>query len=122
MTIHPKTKLQIKMLKFLSQPGWLIFAKGSYDLNKVVDSFSAEYILLVQEKVRAEVTGLASKLKNKPMLFVIFFPFFIVFYFILLARLFATNQIVLSMLNSGRIKELIIENMKADSTVGIKIK
>jgi hypothetical protein len=105
-----KTKFFIKLLKFLAQPGRLVFAKGSYDINKVVDSFSAEYVLLIQEKVRAEVTGFSTKFRNKPVLFVVFFPFFILFYLILLLRLFATNQIVLSMLNSGKIKELIIEN------------
>lgn len=102
-------KISSKILKVVMQPGRLVFPKGSAKSVKTLDSFSLEYLLIVQEQARVELTSVPSKYRRNPLLSILLFPIFILRGFFLIFRLFIVNQIVSSYLNSHQLKELLLK-------------
>lgn len=102
------SKISSKLLKLLFQPGRLFFSKGSVDSIRTYDSFSLEYLLIVQETSRIELTSIPDKYKKNVFQSVVLFPIFLIRFFFLLIRLIIVNNIITSYLNSAQIKELLL--------------
>lgn len=91
------------------QPGRLLFPKGSARSVKTIDSFSLEYLLMVQEKARIELTSIPSKYRKNALLSILLLPVFLLRGLFLFSRLLIVNQIVKSYLNSHQLKELLLK-------------
>lgn len=102
----------IKVLKLLDQPGRLIFFRGSQKVGSTLDSFSAEYLLLVNEKLRDELCRVPNKFRTRPIQSLLLLPVLIPISFILGLRLFLANQIINSLLNSKKLSEMIYEEVQ----------
>gem|GEM_PF-5515281 len=102
-------KISSKVLMVVMQPGRLLFPKGSANSVKTLDSFSVEYLLVVQEQARVELTSVPPIYRKNALLSIILLPVFIIRGLFLFSRLLIVNQIINSYLNSHRLKELLLK-------------
>lgn len=110
-----KNKILSKLLKFLDQPGRLIFFKGNRGVDITYDSYSYEYLLLVNEKVRDELVNFPMRFKRNPIVYILLSPFTLFVVFILALRLFLANQIINSITNSKYLVEKIHEEIQKNN-------
>lgn len=92
-------KLTSKVIDFFFQPGKFFF-KGTSESEITLNSFSLEYLLLIQEKARIDVTLITVYFRKSLFLALILFPLFTVRFLFLFIRLIILNQIIKSYLKS----------------------
>lgn len=101
-------KLSSKVINFFFQPGKFFFLKGTSESETTLNSFSLEYLLLIQEKARIDVTFIPAHFRKSLFLALMLFPLFVVRFLFLFIRLMILNQIIKSYLNSHEIRRLLI--------------
>lgn len=109
-------KITSKIVKLFCQPGRLFFIKHSSKTDETLNSFSLEYLLLVQEKARTDVTIIPNHFRKSFILSVILLPIFILRFVFLFSRLVILNQIIKSYLNSSEIKHLLLKKYENHNT------
>jgi hypothetical protein len=101
---------------YFFQPGKFFFLKGTSESEITLNSFSLEYLLLIQEKARIDVTLIPFHFRKSLFLALILFPLFTVRFLFLFIRLIILNQIIKSYLNSHEIKQLLVEKYENNNT------
>jgi hypothetical protein len=109
-------KLTSKVIDFFFQPGKFFFLKGTSESEITLNSFSLEYLLLIQEKARIDVTLIPVHFRKSLFLALILFPLFTVRFLFLFIRLIILNQIIKSYLNSHEIRQLLVEKYENNNT------
>ncbi len=109
-------KLSSKVTTFLFQPGKFFFLKGTGESETTLNSFSLEYLLLIQEKARIDVTLIPVHFRKSLFLSLILFPLFTLRFLFLFIRLVILNQIIKSYLNSHEIRRLLIAKYENNNT------
>lgn len=107
MAIYSKITCQI--LKVLTQPGRLFFVKGSRSTSRTYESFSPEYLLLVQERARIQLTTIPLLYRKNAFLSFVLVPVLAIRFIFLYVRLCIVNQIIQSYLNSNDLKQLLLK-------------
>lgn len=101
-------RITLKIIKIFCQPGKFFLVKGTSKTDVTLNSFSLEYLLLVQEKARADVTLIPRHFRKSFILSLVLLPIFILRFIFLFSRLIVLNQIIKSYLNSAEIKNLLL--------------